>query len=108
MLCRWLLTFAGLTVIHAVVSCVAFLMAYAAWESGPAWLENLILWTFFFPFWCLRMAGVVDGLIDDSLANLVINSVCWVAVVYPVWIVGHRLSRKFFLQRRVAVTDRPR
>jgi hypothetical protein len=35
MFCRWLLTFAGITVIHAVASCVAYFVAYMAWEWGP-------------------------------------------------------------------------
>jgi hypothetical protein len=43
------------------------------------------------------MAGFVDGPFDDSLANLVINGVCWMAVVYPVSLVIRRLRSKFLL-----------
>jgi hypothetical protein len=109
MFCRWLLTFATLTVLHAIASCVAFFFAYVAWESpGFGWLSDIIVWTFFFPFMLLGLAGMVDGPLDDSLANFAVNSVCWVAVVYPFWLMSHRPSRKFLLRRRVAVTDRPR
>jgi hypothetical protein len=101
MLCRWLLKFASLTALHAVASFVAFFLAYVAWESpGCGWLSDVLIVIFFFPFVLLRLAGMVDGLLDDSLANFVVNSVCWVAVVYPVWLMGHRLSRRFLSQKR--------
>ncbi len=97
MLCRWMLILAGLTLIHAVTSFVACFFAYVAWESGPRWLENPLVWSFFFPFVCLSKAGVVTGTFDDSPENLVINSVCWVAVVYPVWLLGHQLRSKLLI-----------
>lgn len=97
MLQRCLLKYASLTIVHALVSCVAFVfLVAAAMSPGTEWLLRLtvVLWGFlFFPLLSLYWAGIELVPLDSPLA-LAINSPSWAAVVSVIWLVASRYRRR--------------
>jgi len=83
------------TIAHAVLS-AAFLVAGVVTYCQPEWFFGCVIWLLFFPEFCLEGVGLValpnEALIDEPVV-LLRNSLCWVAVVYPIWRVWKRVSR---------------
>jgi hypothetical protein len=71
---------------------VAAIVMYA----DPGWFFNGIGWLLGFPFlffhWVVVSYGLDEALLD-SPATLLANSLCWVMVVYPGWLLYNRLCR---------------
>jgi hypothetical protein len=95
LLSRRLIVFVALVSGHLIVSGFGLLISIvAAMSAEGQWVITPLALSLFFPALIADALGVGPEPVH-SLLLFVVNSVCWVSVVYPGWLCGRRLIRGF-------------
>jgi len=89
MLTRHLWALCKLAMLHTLASWSFLFFAFICY-GRPGWLLYPPLFLFYFPSFILKSLGAnLDPL--ENPFDLVLNTACWVTLIYPLWLAGHSL-----------------